>query len=227
MYMTTGMLLATGLALTNALPTALLPRDGVSITADLLNSINTKGASCDGADFPEECATYATAAPAVASSFTKYGVSTTGQQAALLSIMLFESDYFHYNKHHFPSLNPGQGTRNMQSIEYNKKYATELYGAAAVEQAAAGGDDDAVLALVLGDDASFGSAAWFFKTQCTDAVKQGLVFGDKAGYVQYLTQCVGTSDSEDRDLVWNKVNEVLKSAGNTDTTDQNGGGSCA
>ncbi|KAF2662745.1 hypothetical protein K491DRAFT_584182 [Lophiostoma macrostomum CBS 122681] len=223
------MLIATGLALTNALPTTLLPRDGVSITSDLLNSINTKGSSCTGADYPDECATYATAAPAITASFSKYGVTTTGQQAALLSIMLFESDYFHYNKHHFPSPNPGQGTRNMQSLTYNQQYATALYGASAVQQASTSGGDS-VLQLVLGDDASFGSAAWFFSTQCTDAVKQGLVFGDKNGWAQYLTQCVGTTDTEDRDVVWQKVNEVLKGAGSstttTTTTQQTDGNSC-
>lgn len=99
----------------------------------------------------------------------------------------------------------------MQSPAFNEKYAEYLtsvpdsgisqaqFEAAKAEGAAA------VLELVNTDRWSFGSAAWFIDTQCSDAVKQGLDAGTVAGFSTYITECVGTTLTDDRTAGWQKV----------------------
>lgn len=89
----------------------------------------------------------------------------------------------------------------MQSPAFNLQYAKSLFDAATVSAAEAQGPV-AVLDLVSKDDESFGSGAWFLSTVCTPAVREGLASGSTQGWVAYLTQCVGTTDTEARDVVW-------------------------
>jgi hypothetical protein len=51
----------------------------------------------------------------VSQSFSTYGITTAGEQAALLGIMGFESEDFRYNKNYYPG-NPGQGSMSSVSI---------------------------------------------------------------------------------------------------------------
>jgi hypothetical protein len=172
------------------------------LTADIITAIAPNSASCASAAFADECRTAAQAAPHINDSFNKYGITSTAEQAAVLSIMLYESSSFQYNKNHYPEPGrPGQGTRNMQSPALNLEYAQSLLAADKVAQANQAGPA-AVLELVSGDDYSFGSAAWFLTTQCTMNVRSELQTGSKAGWSAYLTQCVGTTDTEDRDTIW-------------------------
>ena len=53
-----------------------------------------------------------------------------------------------------------------------------------------------VLRLVQGDEYSFGSAAWFYTSQCTKGVKEGVRGGTRMGWEAFVTECVGTSPDE-------------------------------
>ena len=63
--------------------------------------------------------------PHIVKSFQHYGISSAGVQAALLSIMAFESGNFKYSINISPGV-PGQGTRNMQSPKFNMEYAMSI-----------------------------------------------------------------------------------------------------
>ncbi|ORY14469.1 hypothetical protein BCR34DRAFT_434481, partial [Clohesyomyces aquaticus] len=159
------------------------------ITAALLTKIAPSTSSCISAPILSECANATVAAPAIVRSFNNYDITSLGEQAALISLILYESGDFKYNKNHFPPPGvPGQGTRNMQSAKYNEMYAREI------------GIEDPM----LDENASFGSAAWFLTTQCTEEVRRGLESGEKEEYRVYLEDCVGTRDTEEREKVWEK-----------------------
>ncbi|KAK4507733.1 hypothetical protein PRZ48_001468 [Zasmidium cellare] len=186
---------------------------GGTITAQNLIDLAPSTATCDTtAQFGDECRTASIAAPAIAQSFTDYTVTSFGAQAALVSIMLFESGDFKYSRNHFPAPGrPGQGTRNMQSADFNALYAEDLAAkgtcgltTAKVEAAKAEGPD-AVLALVNTDRLGFASAAWFLRTQCTPAIEEGLAAATEDGYNAYLTECIGTTSTEDRIEGWKAV----------------------
>jgi hypothetical protein len=150
----------------------------------------------------------------VAISFTNFGVSDFNTQAALLSLMLYESGSFKYAINHFPGV-PGQGTRNMQSPQFNLEYAKWLSTVCKncgitpndVATAEAKGPV-AVLALVNSDEWGFGSAAWFWDTQCSSDIKQDLKAGTEAGWNAYLTSCVGTTATSARTAIWKKALEL-------------------
>lgn len=228
MVRTTSFFLAGMLALTaHALPT---PDDGCggpaapqtsgvpAITAQQLITIDPKTANCNTPATkagPDECADANRAAPAITASFQKYGITEPGVQAALIAIMLFESGSFKYNKNHFGgdgNGNPGQGTRNMQNLVFNKQYLQEVLPDQAAAVAAQGGD--AVVAALNKDDAiSFGSAAWFLtKAQpdaCTPAIRKGLAAGTQQGWEAYLTGCVGTTAAPERNASWKAAKSAL------------------
>lgn len=176
-----------------------------SITADLLAQIAPATASCSGAPFPEECADATTAAAALNKSFNTYGIKTAGEKAALVAYTLFESGDYKYSKNHFPG-RPGQGTRMMAMPPFIAKYATAVAGADAVATASAAGGDAALVAILdlvnSDDEKSFGSAAWFYSTQCSDSVKAGVKAETVDGWHNFLTACVGTTAAEERDTSW-------------------------
>lgn len=219
MVSTKSLLLTTALSLTTLARPTPTPDTTTSsachtITAEQLIAIDPTTATCPGTgDFASECADASRAAPALTAAFSKYSIHDPATQAALIAIMLYESGSFKYNHNHFPAPGrPGQGTRNMQMAPFNEKYATELFGADAVANAKATGTEatpeDRVLALVQGDAESFGSAAWLL-SGCEQGVKDGLATGSMAGWDAYLTGCVGTTHTEDRDVAWAKAKEVL------------------
>ncbi|TKA71459.1 hypothetical protein B0A55_07792 [Friedmanniomyces simplex] len=199
-------ILATLLASASALP----HKRTITITAADILTIDPATASCANAPAAGECRTAAQAAPYIAISFANFGITSFGEQAALLALMLYESGDFKYAQNHFPGV-PGQGTRNMQSPTYNVKYAEYLatvctncgITSAQVQQASAQGPA-ALLAMVNTDEWSFGSAAWYLATQCEGSVGQGLAAGTQEGWEAYL-QCVGTSADEKRDQLWSAV----------------------
>ncbi|KAK7542690.1 uncharacterized protein J3D65DRAFT_225205 [Phyllosticta citribraziliensis] len=179
----------------------------VLVSRILATSSNTS--SCDGAAYPNECRTAAQAGPPIFASWAKYDISSMATRAAVVSLMLYESGDFKYNWGHFVSgqtiHTPGKGTRNMQSATYNEEYATFLFGADKVAQAKSSGGADGVLSLVSGDEASFGSAAWFLTTQCTKAVQQGVASGTQAGFEEYITGCIGGTMDDSRIEYWTKA----------------------
>jgi hypothetical protein len=213
MVRTTSFFVAGMLALASAAPTPIpdCPEEeptAASITAEQLIKIDPKTVTCDGAEFAAECADAARAAPAISASFQKYGIETPGEQAALIAIMLFESGSFKYSKNHFSpeGPRPGQGTRNMQMLPFNIKYAQDVLPADVATAATTAGGDAVTTALNANDETSFGSAAWFLtKAQpdkCTQQIRDGLAAATKAGWDAYLTQCVGTSADPERDVSW-------------------------
>lgn len=183
-----------------------------SVTAEQLIKIAPETASCSGAPFPDECADATAAATALNKSFETYGIESAGEKAALIAYTLFESGNYKYSKNHFPG-RPGQGTRMMAMPPFISKYATAVAGADAVTTASAAGGDaglNAVLALVNSDDEkSFGSAAWFFSTQCSADVKAGVDAGTVEGWHNFLTACVGTTLDEARDTPWVTAKAVI------------------
>ncbi|KAL4801679.1 hypothetical protein BDV18DRAFT_148545 [Aspergillus unguis] len=204
------------LALTTALPSpsssnrcaATGATGAISITASQISSVAPKSSSCDGADFPEECATADQAAKALSSAFTKYKLSSKSEQAAVLGLIAMESGEFRYNKNHFPGVE-GQGTRNMQSPDFNKLYAASIESLADRFEAVKD-QPGAVLDLLLEDSSvDFGSGAWFLTTQCEDSVREGLKSGSEDGWKGFITGCVGTEANDQRKSYWQKAVEAL------------------
>ncbi|CAK1355365.1 hypothetical protein CB0940_00905 [Cercospora beticola] len=210
------MLLTSTLASTIALTAAvfahpLARRHTACITAKDLTTIAPDTASCDGADYPAECAAASIAAPNIAESFHVFNIESFGAQAALVAIMLFESGDFKYKINHYPGV-AGQGTRNMQSPAFNEKYAAWIVANgndANITQdrvAAASAQGPAqLLDLINTDKWSFASAAWFISTQCDASHVAALADGSQTSFENYLTDCVGTTVTDERISGWSKV----------------------
>lgn len=181
------------------------------LTTSDITTIAPGSANCIGAPYPAECATASDAAPWINLAFHVFGIHAFGTQAALLSLMLYESGSFKYNINHYPGV-PGQGTRNMQSPAFNLKYArwlaANLTNSGILPQQVDEADKEGpvqVLALVNGERWSFASAAWFLATQCNEEISQGLATLTEEGWNTYLTDCVGTTVTEDRTAIWKRT----------------------
>ncbi|KAJ5166345.1 uncharacterized protein N7482_005126 [Penicillium canariense] len=179
-----------------------------SITESQVLTIAPSSDTCDNPPAAGECATANTAATYTAQSFDTYSVTSKAEQAAVLSLMAFESGDFKYNKNHFPGV-AGQGTRNMQSPSYNKKYASSLPSLS--DKLDSVSDDPAGLLDVLRADKAidFGSGAWFLTTQCSQDVRTALQKGDDEGWQRYISDCVGTSVTDERRAYWERAVEAL------------------
>ena len=102
--------------------------------------------------------------------------------------------------------------RNMQSASFNLLYAKSIPALAPSIAALTGGSAigalsvsqlNQVRALLTGNDYyDFGSAAWFLTTQCSAAVRAGVQTGTLAGWQTYVTDCIGTSATSDRQRIW-------------------------
>lgn len=55
----------------------------------------------------------------------------------------------------------------------------------------------------------FGSGAWFLTTQCTADVRAALQKGDQAGWERYISDCVGTSVTDERKSYWERAVQAL------------------
>jgi hypothetical protein len=176
-----------------------------------LLAIAPNSKDCAGATYPSECTTSsAKTVNAIIAGFTKYGVTTAPEQAALLSWMAFESADFKYNHNHFPAPGkPGQGTRCMMSPTYVQEYVASLPELAG-PLAAAGGDPDKILALVQPDQYSFAAASWFYAKHCSDSVKAAVKTGSQAKWSDaFIKQCVGTSLEDGRVKSWTAAMKTL------------------
>ncbi|KAK6002542.1 hypothetical protein QM012_001292 [Aureobasidium pullulans] len=174
------------------------------LTSTDITNIASSSASCTEAPYPAECATATDATPWINLAFRCFGVHAFGTQAALLSLMLYESGSFKYNINQYPGV-PGQGTRNMQSPGFNLKYAQWLAvnmtdSGISIQQVQKAEEEGPVevLALVNGDRWSFASAAWFLTTQCDEEISQGLAASTEEGWEAYLTQCNAILQHEER-----------------------------
>jgi hypothetical protein len=94
----------------------------------------------------------------------------------------------------------------MMMPNFVSEYATALVGAAKVSSA---GSPAAVLNLVNGDDAgSFGGGAWYMSTKCSNLISQFATAPDTA-WSAFMTSCVGTTDTSDRDALWTAAKKAL------------------
>ncbi|KAH7370550.1 hypothetical protein BKA65DRAFT_385501 [Rhexocercosporidium sp. MPI-PUGE-AT-0058] len=179
--------------------------------ADQVLQIAPTSNTCSGAPFPDECATNIQAAPYLISAMSKYEIWSVPEIAAVLSLIAFETADFKYNTNKFPG-RPGQGTRNMQVATYNLQYAMSIpelapkLSAITTSSSVTGLSDDqlnAIRALVLPDEYSWASGAWFLKTQCAN-IRPALQTGSQAGFEAYMG-CVGVTADADRLAYWNRA----------------------
>ena len=201
-------------------PTSFTPlssRQAGTSAASMLLAIAPTSGSCANAPAAGECATNVDAAPFLIKAMSQYGITSPPEIAALLSLIAYETGDFKYNTNHYPAPGrPGQGTRNMQMANYNLMYAQSIpalsaqLSAITTATSTSGLSDDqlnAIRALVLPDEYSWGSAAWFLTTQCA-STRAALEAGGQAGYASYLS-CVGTSATSDRLAYWTRANTAL------------------
>ncbi|KAE8449203.1 hypothetical protein EG329_008370 [Mollisiaceae sp. DMI_Dod_QoI] len=192
-------------------------RDGSSAAGQLLQIAPTSG-TCAGAPVAAECETNVQAAPYLISAMSEYNITTAPEIAAVLSVIAYESGEFKYNINHFPGT-PGQGTRNMQIADFNLLYAKSIPALASqistmtTASTTSGLSNDqlnAIRALVLPDQYSWASGAWYLATQCA-SVRPALQAGGQASYQLYLN-CIGATDSSElsaRLAYWTRANTAF------------------
>lgn len=169
----------------------------------ILETIAPTSNTCDNAPLAGDCATASQAAAPIIASFTQYSITTAPEQAALLSWMAFESLDFKYDHNVSPGT-PGQGCRNMMMPGFVKKYAAVVQGADASSS-----DPATVLNSVIAAGGDWGAAAWFYNTQCSDAIKNGVKTGGKAGWEAWITGCVQTTVTDARTQYWQRAAQAL------------------
>ena len=81
-----------------------------SITEAQIIDISPNSKTCDNPPAAGECATAKQAVKYISQSFNTYQVTSKAEQAAIISLMAFETADFKYNKNHFPGV-PGQGSK--------------------------------------------------------------------------------------------------------------------
>jgi hypothetical protein len=176
-----------------------------------LISIAPTSSTCEGASFADECVVSSTSVvQALIDSFSFYNVTTAEEQAALLSWMAFESGDFKYNKNHFPAPGrPGQGTRTMMMPKFVMQFMMSIPELNAKAQDIMN-DSAKVLELVLPDQYSFASAAWFYSTICTDEHKVQVRTGGRQGWEQgFIQGCVQTTIADERAEYWIRARKAL------------------
>lgn len=172
------------------------------VSAAQILTIAPKSASCAAAG---QCRTNKQAELPINNAFDAFSITSAGEKAAVISIMAFESGDFKYDA---PIVAvAGKGTRNMQSATFNQKYAASIPGLKATS------DPDAIVKQLNSNDYySFGSGAWFLKTQCSPEIRTGLASGSLDGWTAYITKCVQTTVTPDRQAGWQRAITALKSA---------------
>jgi hypothetical protein len=197
-------------------PSFLTPRAPGDSAVSMLLEIAPTSNTCAGAPVPSECATATQAAPYLITAVSQYGITSAPEIAALLSLIAFETGDFKYNINHYPG-RAGQGTRNMQMPDYNLQYALSIPALVGQVQAitsqtttTTGLSDsqlNAIRALVLPDQYTWASAAWFYTTKCA-SVRSQVQAGGQAGLNAYLG-CVGTTATSDRLAYWTRANTAF------------------
>jgi len=190
-----------------AVPTA--NQKPFGITAAQIQTATPSTARCDtGAS--AACRTSDQIATFVNKSFAKFGFTTSGEQAAIYSLMAFESGNFVFDVNKFPG-RPGQGTRNMMMFDFILPYALQYNRTAVLairpdltsKSTAADVPDDAqknaIRATVLDDTLSFASAAWFLRTKCSPEIANGLKSGTAEAFNAYMgSGCIGAGEDPAR-----------------------------
>ncbi|RKF78705.1 hypothetical protein GcM1_209041 [Golovinomyces cichoracearum] len=199
-----------------AFTTTALPAQKKSneMTAAQVLQIVPKSKHCSSS--MNECATNIQATPFLNAAMSKYDITNPMEKASVLALIAFESGDFKYNINHFPAPgHPGQGTRNMQSASYNLEYAKsipELASKTSYTSTEGLSPDqlNEIRALVLPDEYSWASAAWYLTQQssCSDA-RQALQAGSDEGFAAHM-RCVGISNiGNDRISYWQAAKKAL------------------
>jgi hypothetical protein len=178
LFTTIYLLLLGATASASAIPASsfspLSSRQAGTSAASMLLIIAPTSRSCGSAPAASECATNVDATPYLIKAISDYSITSPPEIAAVLSLIAYESGDFKYNINHYLALGRlGQETRNMQMANYNLMYAKSI--PALVSQlsvittatSTSGLSDDqlnVIRALVLPDDYSFASSAWFLTT---------------------------------------------------------------
>ncbi|KUJ08552.1 uncharacterized protein LY89DRAFT_690986 [Mollisia scopiformis] len=212
-----------GVVLSNPTPSPIFgqisTRDSAVTAAAALLQIAPTSGSCSGAPAAGECATNVQAAPYLISAMQQYSIYNLHEVAAVLSVIAYESGEFKYNINHYPGT-PGQGTRNMQMASFNLMYAKSIPALATSLSAITTADStsglstdqvNAIRVLVLPDEYTWASGAWFYSTQCSSSVKSAVQAGGQAGWDAYLG-CIGATDSSEssaRLAYWTRANTAF------------------
>ncbi|KAK7448863.1 hypothetical protein VKT23_013593 [Stygiomarasmius scandens] len=203
------------------------PED-TDITLDQLNSV-LGGFTCKPTQqFADECRNATDALPFINQGFSDYNVTSIGEKAAILSLMVFETGNFSFDRNHFPSPgNPGQGTRSLMVFPEVYQYAVDSPCTSSEALAlvpnntnlstVSNDTKNAVLDLVLEDDLSFASAMWFYtssgqaETGCTGVpgMVEGLQNRTVEGWENYITKCIFTTVTSERRRVWEQTLDAL------------------
>jgi len=211
------LLLSSGLAPSRALPLTLAPTStavsndarpfgmaAAHIIAAVPSTVNCPSSN------PGPCRTAAQIAPLINKSFSKFGFLSRGEQAAIFSLMAFESGNFAFDVNVFPG-RPGQGTRNMMmfdfilpyALQYNRSAVRAIRSDLSPSSRASDVTDDAqknaIRATVLDDTLSFASAAWFLRTHCSSQIATGLKSETDSAFNAYMgPDCIGAGEDPAR-----------------------------
>lgn len=181
---------------------------GSDVSSEQIISIAPASSTCAGAPQPEECRTADQVASVISTVFSMYGITSPGEKAALTATMAFESDDFKYNLNYVPG-NPGQGTRNMQSAEFNILYAQSIPALASSLQAVADSPNGIRDLLTANDIYDFGSAAWFLTAHCGEATRAALQSEGLVGWRSYVSDCIFTPPTGDRQAYWERAAQAF------------------
>jgi hypothetical protein len=178
----------------------LLATPALALTAETLLKIAPDAADCTGKS--SECRTADAVAPLLTASFEKYQITSSNAQAAIVALCALESVQFAWKRNQSPG-RPGQGTVNMQMKDFNQQYLKAIGNDTTVDLNS-NSSLNAMMDIVTEDEYNFGSAAWFYSTQCSAEVKN-LIDSDAdrdTGFDKYMTDCVQTEQSPDRLAYW-------------------------
>jgi hypothetical protein len=189
-----------------AAPSAVAESSAGGLTAAQVIAVMPSSASCTSGTPAGECLTAAQAAPLLAQSFTTYGISNKGAQAAILALIALESGELKYNQHYNGGspAGTGQGTYNEMSPSFVVEYAKVLFPSSAATDPLAAMNQ--INAVPLD---SISSAAWFMKAKCPTVIAQFATSPD-AAYSAYLgSGCIGTTQTADRTAYFTKAKAAL------------------
>ncbi|KAI0965242.1 hypothetical protein F4678DRAFT_467791 [Xylaria arbuscula] len=202
--------ISAGLALAGLTAAAPLESRQVKSAADQIAEIAPLSVSCSDGVGGADCRNNTAIAPLFIDALKQYKLEYPGQIAAVLALTAYETSQYKY-KHNISPGRPGQGTSNMQMINFNIEYANSI--TALKDKVAALGTIDTddkknqLLALVNVDKYNFGSGPWFLTTQCPNVVKQ-LAAGTDAGFTAYM-ECVGVTAGDDRLAYWTRAKKAF------------------
>ncbi|TLD33982.1 hypothetical protein PspLS_00452 [Pyricularia sp. CBS 133598] len=176
------------------------------------------------------CATAEQVAPLLSEALRDYNFhESPWEMAAVISLTVHESAQFKYrapaNAAHAEEF-PLKGTSNMQSADYNFKFAKSLPAIAKdvneiIKDAPNAGSltkdqMKSLLKVLQRDETNFASGAWFLRNECSEAIRNGIKTGTRKGWVDYIGNCVGVKENaqdpewKKREDYWNKTVKAMK-----------------